>query len=182
MEKETKKVSADKPQKADKAEKALKKELGDLKGEIEKLKAEANDAIKDKNEEHDKYLRIMAEYDNYRKRAQKEKDAVYSDAYSDVIKAYLPMYDNLLRAAQFEDGEALSDGIKKIIAQFSEINEKLGITEFGCEGENFDPTKHEAVMHTEDPSLGENVIAKVFQKGYAIGEKVIRYAVVRVAN
>lgn len=165
-----------------KKETAEKKEAKTLKKELEKLKAELDEA-KGQNELcQDKLLRVMAEYDNYRKRVTREREQLFADACSDVISAYLPMYDNLLRASQYADGEKLSEGVVKIISQFREINSKLGAEEFGEAGEVFDPNLHEAVMHIEDSAFSENTIAEVFQKGYRIGEKIIRYAVVKVAN
>ena len=161
---------------------ALKKEIERLEKELEKTEKKAEENAAANKDEHDKYLRIMAEYDNYRKRTTKEREGAYSDAYSDVVKAFLPMYDNLVRSVQFSDSEKMAEGVQKIILQFKDINTKLGVSEFGDVGDPFDPNIHEAVMHVKDDTLGENTVVEVFQKGYKIGEKIIRYAVVKVAN
>ena len=134
-----------------------------LENEIEALRL----ALAKKEEElagqNEKYLRVLAEYDNFRKRSRAEHESAYSDAYADAINALLPVLDNIERAASFED--AL---------------EKLGVTEI--ETASFDPRFHNAVMHVEDESLGEGTIVEVFQKGYKKGDKVIRHAMVKVAN
>jgi len=133
-------------------------------------------------ERDDKYLRLAAEYDNFRRRSQKERENVYSDAYSDAINALLPVLDNLGRAVGCEDPKALSDGLALILKSFDEGLAKLGIEEIKAEGETFDPERHYAVLHIEDENYGENEVVEVLQKGYTRGDKVIRYAVVKVAN
>ncbi len=131
----------------------------------------------------DKYLRICAEYDNFRKRSQKEKDSLYGDIKADTLKKFLPVYDNLVRAlAQSTEDEAYRKGVELIMAQFTGTMEKLGVTEIDCLGKTFDPTYHNAVMHVDDEEKGENVIVEVFQKGFIMGDKVIRFAMVKVAN
>ncbi len=133
--------------------------------------------------QHDQYLRLAAEYDNFRKRSQREKDAIYSDAVSDTAKKFLPVYDNLLRALSNETtDEAYKKGVEMIQNELVKTLAGLNIAPFGAVGETFDPEKHNAVMHCEDESLGENVIAEVFQTGFTMGEKVIRFAMVKVAN
>ena len=133
--------------------------------------------------EHDQYLRLAAEYDNFRKRSQREKDGIYQDGVADTAKKFLPVYDNLERAlANDTTDEAYKKGVQMIMNEFTKIMESLGITVFGAAGESFDPEKHNAVMHIEDDSLEENSIAEVFQKGAMLGEKVIRFAMVKVAN
>ena len=133
--------------------------------------------------EHDQYLRLAAEYDNFRKRSQREKDAIYSDAVSDTAKKFLPVYDNLLRALNNETtDEAYKKGVEMIMTELLKILSSMNITPFGATGEAFDPEKHNAVMHCEDENFGENVIAEVFQTGFALGEKIIRFAMVKVAN
>lgn len=136
------------------------------------------------DEKNDQFLRICAEYDNFRKRSQKEKQDIYSSSKADVIKELLPILDNFERAA--ESGEStLEDykkGIELIFAQFKQMLEKNGVEGYGAEGDVFDPNIHNAVMSVEDESLGENVIAQVFTKGYKLGDKIIREAVVKVAN
>ncbi len=133
-------------------------------------------------ERDDKYLRLAAEYDNFRRRSQKERENVYSDAYSDAINALLPVLDNLGRAVGCEDPKALAEGLALILKSFDEGLAKLGIEEIKAVGETFDPERHYAVMHIDDENYGENEIVEVLQKGYTRGDKVIRYAVVKVAN
>ena len=134
-------------------------------------------------EEKDKYLRLAAEYDNYRKRSQKEKDHIYSDGVADTLTKFLPVYDNLERAMQQATAdEAYKKGVEMIMNAMTETLNKCGVEPFGAAGEPFDPSMHNAVMHVEDESLGENVIESVFQKGFRIGDKVVRFAMVRVAN
>lgn len=134
-------------------------------------------------QEHDNYLRLAAEYDNFRKRSQREKDNLYTEIRSETVGKFLPVYDNLERAlVQQTADEAYKKGVEMTMNQLVGVMEKLGVKAFGEVGETFDPTVHNAVMHCEDESLGENVIAEVFQKGFSVGEKVIRFAMVRVAN
>lgn len=160
-----------------KPEKKEKKKDKKSDSEIEKLKNEIA-------EKDDKFLRLAAEYDNFRKRSAKEKSDIYASSKSDVINEILPIIDNFERAAQ--NSEADFDGYKKgielIFNQFLAVLKKFGVESFGEEGEQFDPSLHSAVMVVEDDSLGENVIAQVFSKGYRLGEKIIREAVVKVAN
>lgn len=132
---------------------------------------------------NDKYLLLLAEYDNYRKRTQKEKDNLYGDIRADVLSKFLPVYDNLERALnQPTEDEAYRKGVEMIMAQFKTTMEKLGVTEIESMGQKFDPTLHNAIMHVDDEEKGENEIVDVFQKGFKIGEKVIRFAMVKVAN
>ena len=132
---------------------------------------------------NDKYLRICAEYDNFRKRSQKEKDSLYGDVKAETLKNFLPVYDNLVRAlAQSTEDEAYRRGVEMIMNQFNVTMEKLGVTEIECLGKKFDPAYHNAVMHVEDEEKGENEIVEVFQKGFMMGDKVIRFAMVKVAN
>ena len=132
---------------------------------------------------NDKYLRLCAEYDNFRKRSQKEKDALYADVRANTLKSFLPVYDNLVRAlAQSTDDEAYKKGVEMIMAQFKATMEKLGVTEMNCLGQKFDPAFHNAVMHVDDEEKGENEIVEVFQQGFMLGDKVIRFAMVKVAN
>ena len=134
-------------------------------------------------QEHDQYLRLAAEYDNFRKRSRKEKEALYTDVKAETAGKFLPVYDDLERALANETAdEAYKKGVELIMAEFRKIMTGLGVEEFGEAGEAFDPNAHNAVMHVENEELGENVIAQVFQKGFRIGEKVIRHAVVQVAN
>ena len=138
---------------------------------------------KEKAELNDKFLRICAEYDNFRKRSQKEKDALYGDVKANTVTQFLPVYDNLERALkQNTEDEAYKKGVEMIMTQFCSTLEKLGVTEIECLGEKFDPTMHNAVMHVDDEEKGENEIVEVFQKGFKLGDKVIRFAMVKVAN
>ena len=151
-------------------------------------KAEAKDAeAKPKDDAlaamNDKYLRLCAEYDNFRKRSQKEKDALYDDIKANTLKAFLPVYDNLVRAlVQSTEDEAYKKGVEVIMAQFRTTMEKLGVTEMDCLGQKFDPAFHNAVMHVDDEEKGDNEIVEVFQQGFMLGDKVIRFAMVKVAN
>lgn len=133
---------------------------------------------------NDQHLRLMAEYDNYRKRTQKEKETIYQDAKADTITKFLEIYDNLERAVSQEGDEenVHKKGMTMIFHQLEGILTKLGVTVMDPKGEPFDPARHNAVMHIEDESLGENVVAQVFQKGFLLGDKVIRFAAVQVAN
>lgn len=134
-------------------------------------------------QEHDQFLRLAAEYDNFRKRTQREKDGIYQDAVADTVKKFLPVYDNLERALHHETAdEAYKKGVEMTLTELVKILDALGVKPFGEAGEIFDPQRHNAVMHIEDESLEENVIAEVFQTGFAHGDKVIRFAMVKVAN
>lgn len=132
---------------------------------------------------NDKYLRLCAEYDNFRRRSQKEKDNLYGDVKADTLLKFLPVYDNLLRALNTPtEDEAYRRGVEMIMNQFNATMEKLGVTRIESLGEKFDPELHNAVMHVEDEEKGENEIVEVFQEGFRLGEKVIRFAMVKVAN
>ena len=132
----------------------------------------------------DQFTRLTAEYDNYRKRTTKEKDGIYQDAKADTIKAFLAVYDNLERAAATEGDEESphKKGLLMIFQQYKDILTKLGVTEIEAKGQPFDPERMEAVMHIDDESFGENEVAQVFQAGFMLGDKVIRHAIVQVAN
>ncbi len=135
------------------------------------------------NAEHDAYLRLYADYDNYRKRTAKEKDAAYGHGKADAVAKLLPIYDNLERALNQETADAAyKKGVELTMTELVKIFTALGVEIFGQAGEAFDPEKHNAVMHIEDENLGENLIAAVFQKGFRLGDKVIRFAMVQVAN
>ena len=131
---------------------------------------------------NDKYLRLAAEYDNYRKRSAREKDAVYAETVAATIGAFLPVIDNLERAVAFSDTDGLKEGLELTMKQLSEVLSKLKITAVDPAGQPFDPNLHNAVMHVEDESVGENTVVDVLQKGYMIDGRVIRHAMVRVAN
>ena len=131
----------------------------------------------------DQFLRLAAEYDNYRKRTAKEKESLWTDAKADTVQAFLPVYDNLERALKQDTAdEAYKKGVEMTMNQLREVFAKLGITEIEAQGKPFDPNLHNAVMHIEDENLGENIVAQVFQAGFMLGEKVIRFAMVQVAN
>lgn len=168
-EKETKKES----------KKDSKKESSELEKkdkEIASLKAQLD-------EQNDKYLRLFAEYENYRKRTDKEKAARYNDAYVDALNLILPFVDNVDRAVMFAtDDSDLAKGVLLLKKQLDDVLAKAGVEEIKAEGEHFDPELHNAVMHEEDEELGENVIKAVLQKGYKRGDKVLRYSMVIVAN
>ncbi len=134
-------------------------------------------------EQEDKYLRLLAEYDNYRKRSLKEKENAWTTAKADAVKEFLPVYDNLERALKQETAdEAYARGVEMIMTQFRTTLEKLGVTEIPAQGQTFDPNLHNAVMHIDDESFDVNTVAEVFQTGFQIGDKVIRHAMVKVAN
>jgi len=135
------------------------------------------------NAERDAHLRVAAEFDNFRKRTIKEKEASYGNGKADAVEKLLPVYDNLERALnQPTEDEAFKKGVEMTMTQLVGIFSGLGVEIFGNVGEEFDPNFHNAVMHTEDENLGENVISQVFQKGFKLGEKIIRFAMVQVAN
>ena len=144
--------------------------------EIEKLNAQLLDV-------NDKLLRTVAEYDNFRKRSVKEKEAIYSDSKSDIVGKLLPVIDNFERAAAAQsDYESYKKGIEMTVKQLLDVFSSLGVEAFGEKGEEFDPNIHNGVMHIDDESLGENVIADVYAKGYKMGDRIIRHATVIVAN
>ena len=132
---------------------------------------------------NDKFLRVCAEYDNFRRRSQKEKDALYGDIRANTVSQFLPVYDNLERALkQSTEDEAYRKGVEMIMAQFETTLEKIGVKEIPSLGETFNPELHNAVMHVEDEEKGENEIVEVFQKGFMLNDKVIRFVMVKVAN
>lgn len=159
-----------------------KKELSKLKGEVKKLSGELEEKSKAYDELNDKYLRMMAEYDNFRKRSQRERDGIYASACEEALKEFLPMSDNLQRSLAYAGTENFAKGIEMIVNQFSDTLKRLGIEEYGKRGDPFDPNIHNAVMRTDDDSLGENTVAEVLQKGYRKGDKILRFAMVKVAN
>ena len=152
------------------------------KAELAKAKEENEKLTKELAEERDRYLRLAAEYDNFRRRSQKEKEGIYTDAIVDAVKEILPFFDNLERAGQYKEAEKVAEGLAMMAKMSDGMLEKLGVTRFGAVGEKFNAEWHNAVMHTEDEALGENEIAEVFQVGYRRGDKVIRFAMVKVAN
>ena len=142
--------------------------------ELKKLNSELND----------KLLRTLAEYDNFRKRSQKEKEAIFSDSKADVIGKLLPVIDNFERAAAAEntDLETYKKGVEMTVKQLLDVLSSFSVEAFGKVGDEFDPNIHNGVMHVEDDTLAENVIADVFMKGYKMGDRIVRHATVKVAN
>ena len=155
-----------------------KKKVKKLEAEIEKLQAQVA-------EEQDKYMRLYAEYDNFRRRSAKERESVYADAYADALEKILPIIDNLERAAQYssEDPDSsMAKGIELTIKSCVEALNKMGVYEIEALGKTFDPNFHNAVMHVDDDAYGESEIVEVFMKGYIKGDKVLRFSMVKVAN
>ena len=184
---ETEETTAAEPEVAEEAEKTekkpkKKKEKGFTftREQVEQMEL----AVKQLETSKDQFLRLSAEYDNYRKRTTKEKENIYQDAKADTIKEFLAVYDNLERAAAAEGGEDSphKKGLDLIFSQFKELLKKLGVEEIEAKGRPFDPEKMNAVMHIDDEAYGENEVAQVFQAGFQMGDKVIRYAIVQVAN
>lgn len=131
----------------------------------------------------ERYLRLAAEYDNFRKRSARERDAIYADIRADTVLKFLPVYDNLVRAlAAMTEDDAGRKGVEMTFAQFETVLTKLGVTPIPALGEQFDPERHNAVMHVEDEEQGENIIIEEFEKGFKMGDKVIRFSMVKVAN
>lgn len=179
------------PEKAEKAEKAEKGKKESHKKEKEKTytltreQMEAAElAAKQLAAVKEQFVRLTAEYDNYRKRTAREKDTIYQDAKADTIEAFLAVYDNLERAlaTDADPDSPHRKGMEMIFNQYKEILKKLGVTEMEAKGQPFDPNRHNAVMHIDDENLGENVVSDVFQAGFLMGDRVLRFATVRVAN
>ncbi len=170
-ETEAKAAEAEAPD-AEKKEKKDKKFFHRDQKELEAAKAQLA-------EKENQYLRLYAEYENFRKRSEKEKTDCYNSAYGDALTAFLPLIDSMTQAMQFSPED---EGIKALAKQLSDILTKLNITEIESDGAQFDPNVHNAIMHEENPEVGENVITQTFQKGYKRGEKVLRCAMVKVAN
>lgn len=145
--------------------------------------SELKELQKKLEETNDKLLRTLAEYDNFRKRSQKEKEAMFGDIKADTISRFLPVIDNFERAAlSTGDFEAYKKGIEMTVSQLLDVLKNLGVSPFGEKGEVFDPNLHNGVMHEENEELGENTVSDVFLKGYKMGDKIIRHATVKVAN
>ena len=152
------------------------------KKKIKKLEEELATATARADEINEKYMRMLAEYDNFRKRSAKEREGVYADAVSDTLSSILPVLDNLERAEACKDAEGLAKGLELTLKSFRDTLERLGIQEIEARGKTFDPNVHNAVFHVEDDAYGENEIVEVLMKGYMKGDKVVRYAMVKVAN
>ena len=145
--------------------------------------AEVNPWEEKYNEEHNLRLRLAAEYDNFRKRTTKEKEQSYTNGKSDAVAKLLPVYDNLERALQQQTAdEAYKKGVELTLNQMVQVMEKMGFTEIPALGEQFDPEVHNAVLHIEDESIDDNTIVEVFEKGFKMGDRVLRHSIVKVAN
>lgn len=169
----------------DKLCRADKKKLKKAEAHIAELESELEKSKLSLAEANDKYVRLYAEYDNFRKRSQKEKEGTYTDAYIDALTPILPILDNLERAAQYgsDDAESpLAKGLELTLKSFAQTLEKMGVSEIPALGEKFDPNVHNAVMHVDDETFGENEVIEVLMKGYIKGDKVLRYSMVKVAN
>ena len=164
-----------------KEEKTAKSENSDKK-KLKALEAELEEAKKQAEETNEKYMRMLAEYDNFRKRSAKERETIYADAYTDALTSILPVLDNLERAEGCTDAEGLSKGLELTLKSFRETLDKMGVKEIEAMGKPFDPNIHNAVFHIDDDNYGENEIVEVLMKGYTKGDKVIRYSMVKVAN
>lgn len=159
----------------DKKEKKFSKHDKKLQAEIDELNLKIAEL-------EDKYLRMAAEYDNYRRRSREEKDAIYENAMADTVKELLPIIDNLDRAAGFTEGDKVLEGLVLTAKTTASVFEKLGVEEYGKPGDIFDPNIHNAVFHVDDDAYGEGEIVEVYQKGYRKGKHIIRFAMVKTAN
>ena len=157
--------------------KKLEADIAECTKELEKAKAVIAEA-------NDKYTRLFAEFDNYRKRTAKEREGIYTDAYVDAIGEILPILDNMERALQYKDNDSenIARGLEMIMKSFVDTLGKMGVSEIEALGAEFDPNLHNAVMHVDDEAYGENEIVEVFMKGYRKGDKVLRHSMVKVAN
>ena len=160
-----------------------KKEKKHSKKDAEKALLEQIEKLEEEiREKDDRFLRMAAEYDNFRRRSREEKDATYEVAMSDTVSEFLAITDNLERAALYDDAEKVKEGLVMIANSVNSVFAKLGVEPVGAVGEKFDPNLHNAVMHVDDDSFGENEIVEVFQKGYKKGGRIIRFAMVKTAN
>ena len=166
----------------EKEAKSDKKKSKKLEGKIEELQKALAAKENELAEQNDKYMRMMAEYDNFRKRSAKEKEGTYADAYADALTSIIPIIDNLERAVGVTDADGVLKGLEMTLKGASEALTKMGVESFGAEGDQFDPNIHNAVMMVENDERAEGEIVSVFQKGYRKGDKIIRYAMVTVAN
>jgi molecular chaperone GrpE len=182
-QKEEPKAEAGKTPDGDRLRK-LEEKLQEREEELKKQTEEMNRQTEEMQKQKDLLLRTAAEYDNFRKRTEREKAAIYSDATGAAVLEFLPVADNLTRALEQKEcsAEDLRKGVEMVHKQMQDTLDKLGVTETGQEGEPFDPEMHNAVSHVEDEKFGENTITQVFQKGYSIAGKIIRHAMVQVAN
>ena len=165
-----------------KESRADKKKVKKLEAKIAELEGELEKKAQELSEQNDKYMRMMAEYDNFRKRSAKEREGTYADAYADALASILPIIDNLERAVGVTEADGVLKGLEMTLKGADEALVKMGVEAFGKEGDEFDPNIHNAVMMVDDESHKEGEIVSVFQKGYKKGDKIIRYAMVTVAN
>lgn len=163
-------------------EEAVAEEKEPVAEEVAEEKGEEDKAKEEYASLYDKYLRTIAEFDNYKKRTQKEKEEIYFLAKSEVVKNLLPVIDNFERAEKFSEDKGIEEGMALVKKQFTEFLKKIGVEEIEAEGKTFDPNFHNAVLHEDREDAEENVVVEVLQKGYMLGEKVIRHAMVKVAN
>ena len=183
MDKETvEQETAEDAEKPKKDKKKEKKEIEALKIENRTLSESLEKVQQEKAEAADKYVRLFAEFDNFKKRTAKESETIYSSAYMDAVEEMLPIFDNIERAAEFAADEESQNGLKMIINGFHDTLGKMGVEAYGAVGDEFNAEIHSAVMHEENDEFGENTISLVLQKGYKKGDRVIRYAMVKVAN
>lgn len=164
------------------SEKGAKKKVRALEAALLEKEKELKKLSDELSALNDTYLRLAAEYDNFRRRTAKEREGIYTDAFGEALNALFPVVDNLERAAQYSDGENVAKGVELTLKSVRDTFTKLGVTEINPVGEAFDPNLHNAVMHIEDDTVGESVVVEVLQKGYCRGERVLRYAMVKVAN
>lgn len=162
-------------------------DANDSNNELEALKAQLEEKSKKSDEYFGALQRMAAEFDNYKKRTAREREALCSDVAGDVVLAFLPVVDNLERALQAantgeEEGKSIREGVEMVYRQMKEVMKKLDVEEVKSVGENFDPQIHNAVMHVEDESVGENMVVEEFQKGYTVKGRVVRHSMVKVAN
>jgi molecular chaperone GrpE len=167
---------------ADKSERKAKKGEAKLRSRISELEAELKKTEEKLAETEESRLRLAAEYDNFRRRSKDERDAMYADAVGESVRELLPIIDNLKLATVYDDPEKIAEGVKLILKTVPQALSKLGVEEFGEVGEKFDPALHNAVMHEESEEFGENEISAVLQCGYKRGDKILRFAMVKVAN
>ncbi len=161
-----------------------KKKIKKLEAECAQTAKKLAEAEEKLAEANDRYTRLFAEYDNYRKRSAKEREGIYTDAYVDAVSEILPILDNMERALQYKDNDSenIAKGLEMIMKSFCETLSKMGVSEIEALGKPFDPNLHNAVMHVDDEAYGENEIVEVFMKGYIKGDRVLRHSMVKVAN
>lgn len=164
------------------SEKSAKKKLREAETALLAMEKENKKLESDLAALNETYLRLAAEYDNFRRRTAKEREGIYTDAFGEALGALFPVVDNLERAAQYSDGENVAKGVALTLKSVQDTFEKLGVTEINPVGEAFDPNLHNAVMHVDDDTVGESIVVEVLQKGYCRGDRVLRFAMVKVAN